>query len=48
MKRSLKLLSMVIDRYILNYNQITLFHCFIFIPKISMGRLKTGVSFYCA
>jgi len=48
MKRSRRELSinMVIDGFVFNNNQITLFPCFNFIPNAGMGLPKTGF-FYC-
>jgi len=38
--------NIVINRFILKNNQITLFTCFIFIPKTDMGLPKIGNIFY--
>jgi len=37
---------MVIDRFILNNNQIMLFPCFTFIPKTGIGLTKTENIFF--
>jgi len=39
-------IDMVVERFILKNNQITLLPCFTFIPKTGVGLTKTGVSFY--
>ena len=39
--------NMVVDRFILKNNQITVSSRFIFIPNIDVGLPKTGVIFYC-
>jgi len=41
-------LDMVLDWFIFGNTQITMFTCFTFIPKTSMGLPKTGIIFYCA
>jgi len=40
--------NLIINRFIFKYNQITLFPCVTFIPKIGMGLPKTGINFYSA
>jgi len=41
-------IDMVVDRFISKKDQMTLFTCFIFIPKTGVGQPKTWVSFKCA
>jgi len=40
-------IDMVIDRFTLQNNKITLSLCFTFISKTGVGLPKTGASFYC-
>jgi len=38
---------MIVDRFIFQYNQITLSSCVTFIPKTGVGLPETGVNFLC-
>jgi len=40
-------IDVIVDRFILKNNLITLSSCFTFIPKTGVGLHETGISFYC-